>query len=368
MVYRRSIIGLLLLALIGLGVEFYLLPARSIFHAWGRLLLTAALVIQIVHEVIAHEHLNRPNPRAPLYPTLGAANVLTLFRGVLIAFLAGFLVSGLPPKPFRWVPGFLFTTAILLDFLDGIVARLTRRPSLLGQHLDMHLDSIGVLVAALLVVRIGHMPWWYALVGLARYLFLLGEALLRRAHRPLHPLPPSPTRRLLAGSQMVFLAVALYPQGAHPGVRLVGTFLSVPFLLGFVRDFLAVAGWTGNTLARRLNSDLWPQGILSLVRWGTGLLLLVYTWRVAPVLSAHMTPLSVFGHLLLAFLLVGGVLVRLNAALLLAIVAVHVTFMPEHVWHLLLLIGGTTVFLGGGGRYSLWTPDDTLFLKRLGAR
>ena len=320
----------------------------------------------IVH-VWRHLDLNRPAPNAPRYPSLGAANLITASRGLLLAFLVGFMCSGRPNSPLGWVPGILFTLNILADFADGIVARVTHRASLLGAHLDMHFDSLGVLLAALLVVRFGQMPPWFVLVGLARYLFLAGETLLRFMGRPTHPMPPSPTRRALAGIQMSFLAVALYPVVSPQATRIVGTFLFFPFMLGFVRDFLAVAGWSWPTESRWLRLSYWRRHALPLARLGTGGLLLWYTWRVCPTLAPHVSTTTLVLQGVLGFLLVAGVMTRLAAAIFLGVLAVHLTVMPSHFFHILLAAGGTVAILWGGGQYSLWTPDETLFLRRLGA-
>ncbi|NPA91697.1 MAG: CDP-alcohol phosphatidyltransferase family protein [Chloroflexi bacterium] len=329
--------------------------------------LSAILAAHVIHEAWRHQHLNRAAAHTDPYPTLGPANLITAGRGLLIALMAGFLCSGAAPSPLRWAPGILFTLNILADFADGIVARVTRRPSLLGAHLDMHLDSLGVLIAAILVVRLGQMPWWYALVGLARYIFLAGEALLRALGRPIRPLPPSPTRRALAGVQMTFLALALYPVFTPPATEIVGTFLFLPFILGFVRDFLAIAGWTWPVESAWFRLTTWRRHALPLTRWLTGSLLLWYTWAAYPTLRAYLPLHVIILQTLVALLLLSGITARLDAALILAIVALHTTLLPGHTLHLLLAAGGTAILLWGGGRYSLWTPDETLFLTRLGA-
>ncbi len=364
---NRDMLLLSGMVVIGLGGTAWAAHVWAWPHATCALGLSALLAAHVIHEIWQHRHLNRAHEHAEPYPSLGPANFITAGRGLLIALLAGFLCTGTPPSPLHWVPGLLFTLNILADFSDGIVARVTRRPSLLGAHLDMHLDSLGVLTAALLVVRLGQMPGWYALVGLARYIFLAGEALLRALGHPTRPMPPSPTRRALAGIQMIFLALALYPFFTPPATELIGTLLFLPFILGFVRDFLVIAGWTWPVESAWFRLATWRRHALPLTRWLTGSLLLWYTWAAYPTLRAYVPLHTILLQTLVALLLLSGITARLDAALILAIVALHTTLLPDHTLHLLLAAGGTAILLWGGGRYSLWTPDETLFLTRLGA-
>jgi CDP-diacylglycerol--glycerol-3-phosphate 3-phosphatidyltransferase len=96
-----------------------------------------------------------------------------------------------------------------MDFLDGYVARVTHRTSRLGEILDMHWDGFGVLVASWLLVLYGQVQAWYLVVGLARYLFVAGMQIRERRGLTNYPLPPSMTRRAMAGAQMGFIAVVL---------------------------------------------------------------------------------------------------------------------------------------------------------------
>jgi len=194
-----------------------------------------------------HLYLNHLQNSNALLPHLGWANSLTLLRGALIAMTLGFAGPGVP-RSFWWFPAVFYTIAAIADFFDGYIARTTGEVTRLGTVLDLHFDGIGVLVAALVAVVNGQLPWWYLSVGLARYLFLLGIWLIERSGGTTHPLPPSRIRRTLSGVQMGFLAGALYPLFAPPVTTILGTLIFVPFMVGFLRDFLAVAGWSGKKL------------------------------------------------------------------------------------------------------------------------
>jgi CDP-diacylglycerol--glycerol-3-phosphate 3-phosphatidyltransferase len=113
---------------------------------------------------------NRLRGRSTLLPTLGAGNVLTLLRGLALGLLAGFLFSPWPPGRLAWMPALLYTLAIIADYLDGYLARITHRATVLGESLDIEFDALGMLIAISLAVHYDQLPWWYLLLGLSRYL------------------------------------------------------------------------------------------------------------------------------------------------------------------------------------------------------
>src|SRR3990172_12262977 len=80
-----------------------------------------------------------------LFPDFGAGNNLTLVRGILLAALAGFLFSPLPPGGMAWLPGLIYTLAAIADLFDGYLARRSNQVTQLGEKLDMSLDGLGVL-------------------------------------------------------------------------------------------------------------------------------------------------------------------------------------------------------------------------------
>ena len=109
-----------------------------------------------------------------ILPTFGWGNRLTIMRGLLISMMAGFLFIPWPTGWLSWLPAMLYLFADIADFLDGYVARKTNHATLLGARLDMEFDSLGTLLVSLLAVWYGQLPWWYLLIGLARYFFLFG--------------------------------------------------------------------------------------------------------------------------------------------------------------------------------------------------
>jgi CDP-diacylglycerol--glycerol-3-phosphate 3-phosphatidyltransferase len=172
----------------------------------------------------------------------GPANLLTLLRGLLIAALAGFLFVPRPAGRQSWVPCLVYTLIICLDFLDGWVARRSRTQTLMGSALDQELDGLGLLVAMALVVQYGVLPPLFLLVGIVHYLFALSLALRRRRGLPVQPLPPNRWRRRLAGFQMALAAAFLWPIARSGPALLTESLIALPFLLGFLRDWLVAGG------------------------------------------------------------------------------------------------------------------------------
>ncbi|NHN48475.1 CDP-alcohol phosphatidyltransferase family protein [Halostella sp. JP-L12] len=182
---------------------------------------------------------NRRGPGGPLLPDLGVANAVTLARGLLVAGVGGFLLVD-APGGLVWVPGTLFLAAVALDGADGVAARRLGRVTELGTFLDVEFDSLGLLVGVLVGIVWGQLPPWYLLAGLARYAFAAGAAARRRRGLPVHDLPDSARRRVLAVVQMLVVGAVLLPVVGPPATWAVATAALVPFLWGFWIDWRAL--------------------------------------------------------------------------------------------------------------------------------
>ena len=207
----------------------------------------ALFVLAIEYRLVARRLSANHRPDAEgLFPKLGAANLLTLLRGLLIAWTAGFLAFGggwlSADGSLVWLPALCYGVAALLDVGDGAFARLRGRITALGAQLDTEYDALGILVATVVGVFGGAIPAWYLSVGFARYAFVGGVRLRRLRGLPVYELPERTPARLLAGAQMAFLAAALSPILGTDAVAVGVVIVGVPFLLGFLRDWLHVSG------------------------------------------------------------------------------------------------------------------------------
>jgi CDP-diacylglycerol--glycerol-3-phosphate 3-phosphatidyltransferase len=299
-------------------------------------------------------------PGAPLFDDLGLANGITIFRAILVAGLVGFLFAPWPSGWLAWVPSALFLADALMDFFDGAVARWTGRATVLGERLDMQWDSVGVLVASILAVLYGQAAAPYALIGLARYLYLFGLWLHRRRGGETRDLPASRFRRAMAGMQMGFIAVVLMPVYSPPATQIASLLFMTPTAAGFIRDYLAVTGAiTPRPKAPRAGSWL-PLALRGLL---AALLVEYLLWQVGQ-------GAGLAGGMLVAALAVPalalGITGRLAAlaVLLMAGFGLRADLLEARYWALLFL--SVLLFMTGTGRYSLWTPEEWLIDHRAG--
>jgi phosphatidylglycerophosphate synthase len=185
MVQRAPMLGLLaqlavlaaLAATVGLGAA-----------GWAVGLGCAALVTGALAVALPAHGLDR----------LGPADRVTLTRAVLVGGVAA-LVSSVPPAPVGLLVG-LAAVALVLDRVDGEVARRTRTVSGFGAAFDMEVDAFLVLVLSVYVARTAGA--WVLLIGLARYaLWLAG----RVAPWLREPVPTRPWAKVVAAVQGVVL-------------------------------------------------------------------------------------------------------------------------------------------------------------------
>ncbi|OAI17805.1 MULTISPECIES: CDP-alcohol phosphatidyltransferase family protein [Methylomonas] len=240
---NRELNRLSLFAVAGFLIGFAGLAVAGGWCAAGVWLAQAGAGLWLIRQTARRRlALNRLNPRTPLYRNLGWGNRLTLLRGALIAATGGCLFSDPTAPANPWLPALCYTLAALLDRYDGYAARRSGRVSLLGAELDLHFDALGLLIAPLLAVQWQRLPTGYLLLSLAFYLYRwLLQARVRRG-LPTFPLPDNPLRRTLAGFQMGFVALTLWPVLEPAFSRQVSTAFMLPVLFGFVADWLVANG------------------------------------------------------------------------------------------------------------------------------
>lgn len=216
-------------------------------YAWRWLLPSLSVILYILVFLKNSLRLNHKINETQLLPVLGVGNWITLFRANLIAILAGFFFLHwfrFNDKSFglTWLPGIIYLSAAILDYLDGFFARLTRHETQLGRLFDTKIDALGLLVATLVAIKIEQLPIFYLSVGLAYYLFQIGIWFREKISKPVIDLKPRPGARLMAGFQMGFIGVILFPILKPPVTTIAASIFMIPFLLGFLRDWLVVCG------------------------------------------------------------------------------------------------------------------------------
>jgi hypothetical protein len=122
-------------------------------------------------------------PGSHRFVRMGAANQVTIVRGALVALLAALLGEHIS-RAIATVVVVVASAAMLLDGVDGWLARRSGTASAFGARLDMETDALFVAVLALLVWQFGKAGSWVLLSGLMRYLFGAVVAFIPRLQRP----------------------------------------------------------------------------------------------------------------------------------------------------------------------------------------
>jgi phosphatidylglycerophosphate synthase len=135
--------------------------------------------------------------------SLGPADWVTLTRAVLVGGVTALVVESFE----RAVPvGILVaitTVALILDWVDGRVARRTGTVSELGARFDMEVDSFLILVLSAYVAR--SLGGWVLAIGLMRYAYVGASWVLRWMRGRL---PFRYWRKVVAATQGIVLTVA----------------------------------------------------------------------------------------------------------------------------------------------------------------
>jgi len=182
---------------------------------------------------------------------LGPANVVTLVRAVLVGAVAALVADSMTrPVPLRVLVA-VAAVALLLDAVDGLVARRTGSVSRLGWRFDGEVDAFLILVLSVHVARTT-LPA-VLVMGLARYAFLAAGWVLPWLRATL---PPRYWRKVVAAVQGVALITAAAGVLSPPWT--VALLLASLALLveSFGRDVWWL--WRRRQLARELSPDGGP--------------------------------------------------------------------------------------------------------------
>jgi phosphatidylglycerophosphate synthase len=144
----------------------------------------------------------------------GAANLVTLARVVGTSWVVGLTLQALLG---RLTTGGLLamvvvgTCCLVLDGVDGKVARARGETSAFGARFDMETDAALLLALCLAVPALGLTGWWTVAIGGLRYAYVAASWIApRRIRTALRiPLPYHYSRKVVAVIQGVTLLAAL---------------------------------------------------------------------------------------------------------------------------------------------------------------
>jgi phosphatidylglycerophosphate synthase len=151
--------------------------------------------------------------RAAIPRPFGAANWVTAARALYAICLIGYALAALggavaPSPALRWLWVIGALGALVLDGLDGRLARQLGRASAFGARFDMETDAATLLGLSLLVWLCGQAGAWVLASGLMRYIFVLGSWAWPDLAAPL---PPRKRRQTICVAQSAVLILAVAP-------------------------------------------------------------------------------------------------------------------------------------------------------------
>ena len=205
-------------------------------------------------------------------PGLRSADWVTLARGSLAVGIAALVADSFAHRAPVTLLVSITALALVLDFVDGWVARRTRTTATLGAQFDGEVDAFLILVLSVYVSRSAGA--WVLAIGAARYAFLAASWPLPWMRAPL---PPRYWRKFVAATQGIVLAIAaadLLPRAVTQAV-LVGALVLLAESFG--RD----VAWLRRH--RRVDPGLAPSVVVRALKHG----------RVRTAIAAALTALAV---------------------------------------------------------------------------
>ncbi|WP_316743763.1 CDP-alcohol phosphatidyltransferase family protein [Streptomyces sp. MK7] len=205
---------------VGAGVQILLLALLGTAIGMG----PAGWVTGLVFAIATWAVLSRALHRSRL-SSFGAANRVTLGRATLVGGVTALVADSFESSPPVSLLVGLTAVALILDGVDGKVARRTGTSTALGARFDMEVDAFLILVLSVYVSM--DLGPWVLLIGSMRYAFVAAARVLPWLNAPL---PPSTARKTVAALQGILLLLAgagLLPHSADVGVVLLALALLV---------------------------------------------------------------------------------------------------------------------------------------------
>ncbi|MGW7254469.1 CDP-alcohol phosphatidyltransferase family protein [Streptomyces sp. NPDC054834] len=198
---------------VGAGVQILLLALLGSAIGMGPAGWLTGLVFAIATWAVLSRALHRSRLRS-----FGPANRVTLGRATLVGGVTALVADSFESSPPVTLLVGLTAVALILDGVDGKVARRTGTSTALGARFDMEVDAFLILVLSVYVAM--QLGLWVLLIGGMRYAFVAAARVLPWLNAPL---PPSFARKTVAAMQGICLLLAgaeLLPHAANLGIAL----------------------------------------------------------------------------------------------------------------------------------------------------
>ncbi|MER6690299.1 CDP-alcohol phosphatidyltransferase family protein [Streptomyces minutiscleroticus] len=183
---------------VGAGVQLALLAVLGTAMGMGPAGWLAGLVFALATWGVLTRALRRSRPRS-----FGLANRVTLGRAILVGGVTALVADSFQSPPPVTALVVLTSVALILDAVDGKVARRTGTGTALGARFDMEVDAFLILVLSVYVST--SLGVWVLLIGTMRYAFVAAARVLPWLDGAL---PPSTARKTVAALQGVLLLAA----------------------------------------------------------------------------------------------------------------------------------------------------------------
>lgn len=196
---------------VGAGVQILLLALLGTAIGMGPAGWLTGLAFAIATWAVLSKALHRSRTRS-----FGPANRVTLGRAILVGGVTALVADSFESSPPVTLLVGLTAVALILDGVDGKVARRTNTSTALGARFDMEVDAFLILVLSVYVAT--QMGPWVLLIGGMRYAFVAAARVWLWLNAPL---PPSTARKTVAATQGILLLLAgadLLPHAANIGV------------------------------------------------------------------------------------------------------------------------------------------------------
>lgn len=233
-----AVVGVMAMTLLG-GAATRSFPSWIVAVGWF-----AALSYLVISNIMLVRGL-----RKRCVTRFGQANVVTAVRSTLVGVISGIVVVSFSAPIPAWIVLALVVPALLLDAVDGWVARCTNSASELGARFDMEVDAFLLLVLSAFVSQ--SLGIWVLSIGLMRYAFVVAGWIFPWLRAQL---PYRYWRKVVTAVQGIALTVAIF--GLRPVIDVVFVASALALLVeSFGRDVIWLAAsrrgrWSKSTPAR----------------------------------------------------------------------------------------------------------------------
>jgi phosphatidylglycerophosphate synthase len=213
---------------VGAGVQILLLALLGTAIGMGPAGWLTGLAFAVATWAVLSRALHRTRPRS-----FGPANRVTLGRATLVGGVTALVADSFQDSPPVTLFVGLTAVALILDGVDGKVARATGTSTPLGARFDMEVDAFLILVLSV-YVSMSQGPW-VLLIGAMRYGFVGAARVWNWLNAPL---PPSMARKTVAALQGILLLVAASGYLPHLATFGVVALALATLVWSFGRDIL----------------------------------------------------------------------------------------------------------------------------------